>query len=389
MRLDPDDVALCVSDVEPEGMHSPLPTSPPIAQTSLFSFPSFQTLLDAFRDEYGTTIYTRGRNPTVVAVEEKLALLERGEAALCFASGMAAVSSVLFGVLAAGDRVLLVNNVYGPTRKLVSEMKRFGVEHDAVLDADPEVVRARLHPGTRLVWIESPGTFLFRLADLEAICALAHENGALVCCDNSWATPLLQKPLELGADLVVHSATKYLAGHGDLVAGAAVGSAALMRRIFSRGTQLLGGVLAPWDAWLLLRGVRTLPARLRQHEEDALAVAGFLSRHPGVRAVHHPALEGPAELAERQMRGFSGVFSFELARDGLGDVARVIDRLRLFRIGVSWGGVESVVISPEGRAPRARLQALGIPPGLIRLSVGLEGAERLTEDLAAALAPEG
>jgi cystathionine beta-lyase/cystathionine gamma-synthase len=254
-----------------------------------------------------------------------------------------------------------------------------------VLDPEPDAVRARMRPNTRLLWVESPGTMLFRVADLTAICAVAHEQGALVCCDNSWATPLLQKPIDLGADLVVHSATKYLAGHSDVLAGAAVGSEALMRQVYARGRQLLGGVLGPFEAWLLMRGLRTLPARLRQQEEDGIRIAEFLARHPAVRAVHHPALEAPPELVARQLRGYAAVFSFELVRDGLADTAGVIDRLRRFRIGVSWGGVESVVTSPEGRAARARLDSLGIPRGLIRISVGLEGADLLIEDLAGAL----
>ena len=386
MHLDPVDVALCVSDEEPEGAHAPLPTNPPIFQTSLFSYPSFRAILDAFADEYGNTIYTRGRNTTVRAVEEKLAALERGEACLCFASGMAAVSAVMFGLLAAGDHVLFVNHVYGPTRKLGSQLKRFGVENDAVFELDPDAVRAELRPNTRMVWLESPGTFLMRVADVRGIADAAHEAGALLCFDNSWATPLLQKPIELGADVVVHSATKYLAGHGDTVAGAAIGPEKLMRTIFQRGLQLLGGAIGPFDAWLLLRGMRTLPARLRQHEEDGLRVAHWLAQHPAVRAVHHPALEGPAELVASQLRGCSGLLSFELVRDGLEDISCVIDGLKRFRIGVSWGGVESVVISPEGRAGRERLQAHGIPSGLIRLSVGLEGADLLIEDLEGALA---
>jgi cystathionine beta-lyase/cystathionine gamma-synthase len=385
MRIDPVDVALCASDEEPEGAHPPLPTNPPIVQTSLFSFASFQAIQEAFADEYGHTIYSRGRNPTVLAVEQKLAALERGEACLCFASGMGAIAAVMLSLLEAGDHLLFVNNVYGPTRKLGSQLGRFGIEHDAVLDVDPEVVRARIRPNTRMVWMESPGTFMMRVADVPAIASAAHDTGALLCFDNSWATPLLQKPLELGADVVVHSATKYLCGHGDTMAGAAIGPERLMRLIFQRGLQLLGGVLAPFDAWLMLRGMRTLPVRMRQHEEDGLRVARFLAAHPAVRAVHHPALEGPSELVERQLRGCSGLFSFELAEDGFANVSRVIDGLRRFRIGVSWGGVESVVLSQEGRASRERLQSHGFPAGLIRLSVGLEGADLLIDDLERAL----
>jgi len=387
MTIDPTDVALCVAEDEPEGAHAPHPTSPPLVLTSLFSFPTFESLLDGFGDEFATNVYTRGRNPTVQVFERKLAALERGEACCAFASGMAAVSAVLLGLLRAGDHVLFVNNVYGPTRHLASHLERFGLSHDVVLELEPEAVRARLRPNTRLVWMESPGTMLFRVLDVAAVAAVARAHGALSCLDNSWATPLLQKPIELGVDLVVHSATKYLGGHSDVVAGAVVSTEARMREIFARALLLNGGVLAPFDAWLLLRGMRTLPVRLRQQGADALRVAHFLGAHPAVRAVHHPALAGGPAPPAGQLRGASGLFSFELARSGAEDVAGVIDRLRHFRIGVSWGGVESVVISPAGRVDPARLARHGIPPGLIRISVGLEGAELLMEDLAGALDP--
>jgi cystathionine beta-lyase len=385
MNLDPADVALCVADEPPPEAGGPVPISPPIHQTSLFAFPDFASLLDGLAHERTQTVYSRGHNPTVRAVEEKLAALERGEASIAFGSGMAAVSAAMLGLLEAGDHVLLVNQVYGPTRQLARHLGRFGVAHDVVLDLDLAAVRAALGARTRLVWLESPGTMLFRLADVGAVAEAAHERGALLCVDNSWATPLLQKPLSLGADMVVHSATKYLAGHSDLVAGALVTTAARAEQIFQRAYMLGGAVLAPFDAWLLLRGLRTLPVRLRQHEADALRVAEFLAGHPAVAAVHHPALAGPADLAARQLRGSSGLFSFALRRGDFATVAAVLDRLRRFRLGVSWGGVESVALSPQRGDDPAPLAAQGLPPGLIRLSVGLEGADLLIADLARAL----
>jgi cystathionine beta-lyase/cystathionine gamma-synthase len=385
MNLDPADVALCVADDEPAGAHEPLPASPPIVRTSLFSFPTFDALLEGFADNFGTTVYTRGKNPTTQVLEKKLAALERGEACCCYASGMAAVSAVMLSQLRAGDHVLFVNQVYGPTRALASHLGRFGVTHDVVLELKRDAVAAALRPETRVVWMESPGTMLMRVLDVPAISELAREHGAISCLDNSWATPLLQKPLELGVDVVVHSATKYLGGHSDLVAGAVVSSEALIREIFHRATSLVGGILSPADAWLLLRGLRTLPVRLEKHEREALEVAHFLCSHPAVRAVHHPAFDTREELVHRQLRGYSGLLSFELHRDDVQSVTRVIDRLRRFRIGVSWGGVESVVVSHEGRVDRARLAEYGIPYGLIRLSVGLEGAALLIEDLEGAL----
>lgn len=386
MKLDPADVALCVADGLPPAGGGPVAVSPPIHQTSLFAFPDFASLIDGLAHGRRDTVYSRGHNPTVRALEEKIARLERGETCIAFGSGMGAVSAAMLGLLEAGDHVLLVNQIYGPTRQLAAHLGRFGVAHDVVLDLDPAAVRAALTPKTRMVWLESPGTMLFRVADIGEIAAVAHQHGALLAVDNSWATPLLQKPLELGADLVVHSATKYLGGHSDLVAGALVTTSGRAEQIFERAYMLGGAVLAPFDAWLLLRGLRTLPARLAQHEADALRIAEFLLRHPAVAAVHHPALAGPADLVARQLRGFSGLLSFELRRAEFANVAAVLDRLRRFRLGVSWGGVESVALSPQRGGDPAPLAAQGIPAGLIRLSVGLEGADLLIEDLAQALA---
>jgi cystathionine beta-lyase/cystathionine gamma-synthase len=388
VRVDPRDVALCATEeVAPvDGLAAP--TSPPIVQTSLFTYPTLGALVDALGAEHRHAVYSRGRNPTVRALEDKLAALERGGAAACFASGMAAISAIMLGLLEAGDHVLFVNQTYGPTLQLAEHLARFGIRHDRVPDGDPAAVRAALRPATRLVWMESPGTMTFRVIDVEAIAAIARDHGALSCMDNSWSSPLLQKPLEMGVDLVVHSATKYLAGHSDVVAGAVVSNPERMQQIFYRAYLLNGGILPPFDAWLLLRGLRTLPVRLRQHEADALAVARFLADHPAVRVVHHPALEADPALTDRQMRGWSGLFSFELVRDDYERVEAVIDRLERFGIGVSWGGVESLVISPNRPGGTVRPGSAGVPPGLIRLSIGLEGADLLIDDLRAALDPE-
>jgi cystathionine beta-lyase/cystathionine gamma-synthase len=375
VRLDPDDVAICVSDPIPDGPEAS-PTCPPVVQTSLFSFPTFRALTEGLGAEHEHTVYSRGRNPTVAAVEDRLAQLERGEAALAFASGMGAISAVLHGTLRAGDHVLFVNQTYGPTLQLARYLDRFRVAHDVCLDLDPAAVERSLRPETRLIWMESPGTMLFRVLDVEAVTQRARERGIVTCLDNSWATPLLQKPLELGVDIVVHTATKYLGGHSDLVAGVVVSTAERVERLFYDVYLLNGATLAPWTAWLLLRGMRTLPARLRQHEADGTAVAEFLEAHPGIRRVHHPALTAEPKLVERQLRGFSGTFSFELATNEFERVSRFIDALKRFRIGVSWGGVESLVISP------ARPQA---PSPLVRLSVGLEGVDLLIADLEQAL----
>ncbi len=385
MLIDPSDVAICVSDDGADGTQRAAPTSTPIVQTSLFTFPTFQALVDGLSAENQTHVYTRGRNPTVEAVERKLAALERGEACKCFGSGMAAISGVMLGLLRSGDHILFVNQTYGPTLQLAERLRRFGVEHDLLLELDVESFQQALRSNTRLVWLESPGTMLFRVLDIAALSSIARERGILTCVDNSWATPLCQKPLTLGADLVVHSCTKYLAGHSDLVAGAVVSTAERIEEIFFGAFLLNGGILAPFDAWLLLRGMRTLPARLRQHEADALRVAEFLNEHPAVRRVYHPAFSANRDLVDVQLTGYSGLFSLELQRDDYASVARFIDGLQRFRIGVSWGGVESLVISPNRADNITELDMRGIPRGLIRLSVGLEGSDLLIADLASAL----
>jgi cystathionine beta-lyase/cystathionine gamma-synthase len=210
---------------------------------------------------------------------------------------------------------------------------------------------------------------------------LARQHGAMTVIDNSWSTPLFQKPLEKGVDLVVHAATKYIGGHSDVVAGAIVGSDELLERIFFDAYLLLGGALGPVDAWLVNRGLRTLPTRMQQHHADGLAVARFLDGQPKVRRVFHPALAEAPELVNSQLRGFAGLFSFELDTESYPEVAAFIDRLTLFRIGVSWGGVESLALSPNHGTNARLLAAQRIPPGTVRLSVGLEGAKALIGDL--------
>jgi len=385
MKIDPADIAICVADEEEGRVRGGKPTNTPIVQTSTFTFPTFGSLLEGLSAEHQSNVYTRGQNPTVRAVERKLSRLERGETCKCFGSGMAAVSAVIMGLLEAGDHILFVNQTYGPTLQLAEHLRRFGIEHDQLLDLSPEAVERALRPNTRLVWLESPGTMTMRVLDIAAISSLARDRGILTCIDNSWATPLCQKPLTLGVDLVIHTASKYLSGHSDVIAGAVVSTAERMEQIFYRAFLLNGGILGPFDAWLLLRGLRTLPVRLQQHGADALRVAGFLNDHPAVRAVHYPAFDPDPDLVARQLSGLTGLLSFELERDDFGSVARVIDGLNVPRIGVSWGGVESLVISPEREDNAERLARKGIPRGLIRLSVGLEGADLLIDDLASAL----
>ena len=380
MHIAPEDIRTCIED-HPAREPGVEPMATPIVQTSLFAFPDYNSLIAAGAAEYRNNVYSRGQNPTVEVLERKLAALERGESCKAFGSGMAAVSSVILGLLDSGDHILFVNHTYGPTMQLAKQLERFGLEHTLLLDIEPDDVKAALRPNTKLVWLESPGTMMFRTLDLAAIADIAHSHGALTCIDNSWASPLFQKPITHGIDIVLHSATKYIGGHSDVVAGAVITTAERMRHIFYRSYLLLGGILHPFDSWLLLRGLRTMPVRMQQHHADAIRVAEFLRTRPEVAAVHHPAFDAPSPT----LTGFSGLFSFELKDAGFDEVRRFIDSLRRFRIGVSWGGVESLVISPNRGNNLHYLDSQRIPHGLIRMSIGLEGADALIDDISAAL----
>ncbi len=259
-----------------------------------------------------------------------------------------------------------------------------------VLELETAAVAAALRPNTRLIWFESPGTMLNRVLDVPALAALAREQGILTAIDNSWATPLLQKPLTQGIDISMHTCTKYIGGHSDVVGGVLVTRQDLYERIFHEGFMQLGSTLSPHDAWLLIRGLRTLPARLEQHERGGREVAAFLSGHSRVAEVYYPDVDEPGSLAARQLRGGNGMVSLRLEGPaaGLGEeVRRVIDRLRYFHTAVSWGGVESLAVAPAAKSSGgpANADAMGIPPGVIRLSVGLEPPQLLIEDLDRAL----
>jgi len=381
-----DDREICAAAWVGPG-HEPGAIAPPVFQTSLFAKSSFAELARQQAAEHENFVYSRGTNPTVAFLERQLALLERGEAAKCFGSGMGAIAAVLGALLRGGDHVLFVNTVYGPTLELARHLERFGVEHSVVTDPAADV-ESHLRENTALVYVESPGTMLMRLVDLRALTAAARRRGVRTAIDNTWATPLFQKPLELGVDLVIHSLTKYVGGHSDVVGGAVVGSAELVREVFFRGHQLLGSVMSAMEASLVLRGLRTLPVRMEQHEANALRVIDHLVEHPSVAAVHHPyAAPGPdAALVRSQLTGFSGLLSLELRDSSFEAVSRFVDALRVFRIGVSWGGYESLVSSPVRADNADRLAADGLPPGLVRLSVGLEGARVQLDDLDRALA---
>ncbi len=358
----------------------------PIYQTSTFVYPD-QAAFEA-REQFDAPRYdyTRRSNPTTAVLEAKLAALERGTWARCFASGMGAITAAINVPLAAGAHVVAVAGCYGPTRKYLAEyIQRFGVSTTFVPGTDAAALLDAARPQTRLMYLESPTSGRFEVLDVERLAEAARRRGIVTVFDNSWASPYFQNPLALGVDLVVHSATKYIGGHSDVLGGVVVGRDEGLRRRVLGEAELLGASADPFAAWLLLRGLRTLALRMEQHQRSGLAVARLLAGHPAVRRVYYPGLESHPnhDLARRQMRGFSGLLSFALHDQSRGAVHRFVNRLKVVRIGCSWGGYESLVLA--GRTATLFHAEPGGPEWLIRLHVGLESTDDLLADIRQAL----
>ncbi|MFC9089323.1 cystathionine gamma-synthase [Nocardiopsis dassonvillei] len=353
----------------------------PIYQTSTYA----QDGVGGLRRGYE---YSRTGNPTRAALEECLAALESGVRGLAFASGMAAEDTLLRTVLSPGDHLIIPGDAYGGTFRLVSKVvERWGVQWDAVDQSDPEAVRAAVRPNTRVVWTETPTNPLLNITDIEAVAQIAHDAGALHVVDNTFASSYLQQPLTLGADVVVHSTTKYLGGHSDVVGGALVVSDAELGERLAFHQNTMGAVPGPFDSWLTLRGIKTLGVRMDRHSANAEKVVAALEGHPAVRRVFYPGLDAHPghKTAERQMRAFGGMVSFAL-RDGEKAALALCERTEVFTLGESLGGVESLIEHP-GRMTHASTAGspLEVPADLVRISVGIESADDLVADLLQAL----
>ncbi|KAB2900612.1 MAG: aminotransferase class V-fold PLP-dependent enzyme [Dokdonella sp.] len=365
--------------------------APPLMQSSIFAFPTVAAMREAFGDEFAEHLYTRGNNPTVEILRRKVAALEGAEDCVMFGSGAAAMAAGVMTCVAAGDHVLCVARPYSWTRALLRDLLgRYGVLTSFVDGTDPAHFEAALGERTRMIVLESPNSLTFEQQDLAAVAALARARGLRTICDNSYATPLNQSPLALGIDLVVHSATKYLNGHSDVVAGALCGSRELLRQVFRGPYMTLGAILAPHDAWLMLRGLRTLPIRMERIARTTREVLAFVEAHPRVRRVYspHSASHPQSALSQRQLRGASGLLTIELDVTGVAQVERFCDALTRFLMTVSWGGYESLAFPLCAVFPRdtALHTATGTNLALVRLSIGLEEADVLIADLEQALA---
>ena len=364
----------------------------PLYQTSTFAYGSFDRGERLFAGEEDGYVYSRIGNPTTRAFELAVADLEGAEDGVAFASGMAAVSALAITLLEPGSQVLLLGPLYGGTEGLYLDiLSRFGVDVRVI---DEEELSSALTERPALLYLETPTNPTLKVRDLRAISSTAREHGVLTVVDNTFCTPYITRPLEFGADVVLHSATKYLGGHGDAIGGVAVGSAELMHQVRMEGLRHLGGVLGPLESYLFLRGLKTLPLRMRRHCENAMEIAKALQQHRAVERVYYPGLpDDPGhEVARRQMNGFGGMVSIELA--GGREAARaLLDNLELFTQAVSLGDVASLATHPGTTTHQLLgpelLERHGVTPGLVRLSIGIEDPSDLLADLEQALAKTG
>lgn len=364
------------------------------ALTGSISVPIYQTstFVQEAPGEHRGFDYARSNNPTRQVLEQLIAQLEGGHSGFAFASGLAAIDAVV-KLLSSGDEILAIDDLYGGAFRLFTQVyNRFGIKIRYVDTADAEAVAAAIGPNTRLIWLESPSNPTLKVSDIARIAAIAHDAGVLLCVDNTFASPVIQQPLQLGADLVVHSATKYLGGHSDLIAGLVVASnenLAIQLKFIQNAS---GGILAPFDSFLVIRGIETLPLRIKQHSETALIIARWLQTRPEVRSVYYPGLTSHRNhhIALKQQRFFGGVVSFSLVDDTEEAAVRLVTATRLFKLAESLGGAKSLVCHPARMThksiPAEKRRTAGVADSLIRLSVGLEDAHDLITDLADAFA---
>jgi cystathionine beta-lyase len=362
--------------------------APPVFQSSNFCYSSVQQMREALVNEMDSPFYTRGYNPTVATLRQKLAALAGAEDALVFSSGSAAIAAAVMSCIKAGDHVVCVQKPYSWTNKLLNNyLNRFGIETTMIDGKEIANFEKAIRPNTRLFMIETPNSITFELQDIKAVSELAKKHDISVICDNSYATPLYQQTISMGVDLEAHSATKYLNGHSDIVAGALMGSKKRIRAIMQSEFMTLGAIISPWEAVLMLRGLRTLPLRLEKSNENGQKIVAFLSNHPKVEKVYYPFSPQfeQFELAKKQMTGCGGMFTIQLKTNDLAAVERFCNHLKMFLLACSWGGYESLAFPMAALQSSLNYDQNSLAPNIIRFYAGLEDANDLIADLSAAL----
>jgi cystathionine beta-lyase/cystathionine gamma-synthase len=358
--------------------------APPIVQTSNFSFKTVADMRTAFKDEYGSYIYSRGLNPTVDILRKKLAALDEAEDCLVFNSGAAAIFASVLANVAAGDHIISVNKPYSWAQRLFDViLPRFNVTTTYVDGTNTSNFQQVIQDNTKLIYLESPNSWDFSLQDLSAVAKLAKENGIITICDNSYCSPLYQKPITMGIDLVLQSATKYISGHSDVVAGVLSGSTEMITRIFNSEYLNIGSGIQPFNAWLLIRGLRTLPLRLERITASTIRVVDYLKNHPKVEQVIFPFDNTfpQYELARKQMKGACGLLTFTMKAGNIEEIEQFCERLQHIMMAVSWGGYESLIIPGCAGIAHSEFDVNNIAHRSLRLYVGLEDAEYIITDL--------
>ncbi|MDB4904423.1 MAG: mdeA [Mucilaginibacter sp.] len=362
--------------------------SPPIIQTSNFTFKTVADFRQALGNEFDAMLYSRGHNPTLNILRKKLAALDGAEDALVFSSGIAAISVPILALLQQGDHAVVVENPYSWTIKLFNDfLPKFGISATFVDGSEVKNIENAIRPNTKLIYLESPNTFSYELQDLKAVSNLAKSKGILTMIDNSYCGPLYQQPISLGIDLVAQSATKYLGGHSDIVAGVLTGNKELINKIFDNEFMNIGPALSPHSAWLLIRGLRTLPLRMQRSFETAKIVTAWLEKHPAIDKVLWPFSPGfkQSQLAQKQMQGCGSMFSFTLKDSSIQKIETFCDKLQHILMAVSWGGHESLIIPSIAGIAKKDYDKSNIRHQLIRMYAGLEDANYLIKDLEQAL----
>lgn len=361
--------------------------TPPIFQSSNFCFKNVQALREGLKNEFETPFYTRGFNPTVGILRKKIAALEKAEDALIFSSGSAAISAAVFSCVKKGDHVICVKKPYSWTNNLLTTLlAKFGVESSMIDGSETKNFENAIQKNTTLIYLESPNSMTFEMQDLQAIAELAKKNNIITICDNSYASPMHQNPISMGIDIVVHSATKFISGHSDVVAGVLCSTKEKVKKIFEQEFMTLGATISPNDAWLLLKGLRTLPIRVQQVKENTFKVLHFLENHEKIAKIYFPFHEKNPQyqLAIKQMKKCGGLISIELKAKNISEVESFCNNLKYFIIACSWGGYESLQF-PICALYDSENYKTELPWNFVRLYIGLEDADVLIDDLKQAL----